>query len=168
METSVRKTSDPHIGTFLALSAVLTGFSPADLQGTGCVPLYFKETTGAAGEAVCGEFWEVAHEVLQGSPPGTEPRETAIRTRIMADPKLGPVARAVIKMWFLGRWEQLPGGWRKNYGINANDVDHVISAEAYIQSLVWRAVGAHTHGAMAPGFGSWASPPVLPHAGEDS
>jgi hypothetical protein len=170
METAAQKTSDPHVETFLALSAVLTGFSPADLQGTGCVPVYFHETVGAAGKAVCDELWKVAHEILAG-PPAT--REKAIRTRILADPKLGPVVRAVIKMWFLARWEQLSGAWRRNYGINANDVDHVISAEAYQQGLVWRTCGAHPHGAQPPGFASWSVPPVLPgqagpaHEGHD-
>src|ERR1041384_1542742 len=130
---------------FLSLSSDLTGFSQADLLGTGCALEFFQQVESAAGE-------------IAGASSGEE-RETRIRHEILADPALGPVARGLLKMWYLGHWEQLAADWRKDYGVNAGDFKHLISAAAYQECLAWRAIGSHSPGANAPGFGSWALPP---------
>ena len=142
---------------FLSLSSELTGFSQADLLGTGCALDFFQQVESAAGDASAGKLWAAAREIA-GESNGEE-REKRIRHEVMADPELGPVARALLKMWYLGHWEQLPAEWRKDYGVNAGDVSRVISADAYQQALAWRAIGSHSPGANAPGFGSWALPP---------
>ncbi|NNH33825.1 hypothetical protein C9413_32005, partial [Rhizobium sp. SEMIA 4085] len=38
----------------------------------------------------------------------------------------------------------------------------VVSPDAYIEGLLWKAIGAHPAGAKGPGFGSWAFPPKIP------
>ena len=142
---------------FLSLSSDLTGFSQADLLGTGCALEFFQQVESAAGEAIAGKLWTAAGEIA-GASSGEE-RETRIRHEILADPALGPVARGLLKMWYLGHWEQLAADWRKDYGVNAGDFNHLISAAAYQECLAWRAIGSHSPGANAPGFGSWALPP---------
>ena len=39
-------------------------------------------------------------------------------------------------------------------------VTRIISAEAYMEGLLWRAAGTHPQGAKQPGYGSWSFPPV--------
>ena len=36
----------------------------------------------------------------------------ALRNRLWADPKLGPVCGNLVKMWYSGYWYQLPDSWR--------------------------------------------------------
>lgn len=157
--TSKITTPDPSLDPFLGISAILTGFSRLDLLGTGCAAEYLQEVTGAAGGQAASELWAAARRILEDFAGDSEGLEAEVRNRILADPKLGPLARAVLKMWLLGRWEQLPGDWRSHYGAHANDVDHVISVRAYQEGLVWRALGSHAPGAHAPGFASWSLPP---------
>ena len=51
--------------------------------------------------------------------------------------------------------------------------DHVVSAAAYREGLVWPAAGTHPMSAKQPGFGTWAKPSALkrptgPGLGADS
>jgi hypothetical protein len=75
--------------------------------------------------------------------------------------ELGPIARNVIVLWYLGQWDQMPRHWRDRQGASPADVAGVPSAAAFRAGLVWRAIGAHPTGANPPGFGSWATPPAV-------
>ena len=77
------------------------------------------------------------------------------------------VARTLIQLWYNGTWSPLSVGW---YTANAaripNPPDlanlgstYVVSAQSYIESLVWTAANTHPMGAKQPGFGTWAEPP---------
>ena len=149
---------DP-LDDFLKLSAVLTGYDRADLHGTGMVRPYYDELVSIVGEAIVGELLGEAVSSLQGTGGDAREQEEAIRRKILDDEKLGPVARNVIKMWYVGNWYQLPREWRDTYGAHARDTDHVVSAAAYQEGLVWRAIGSHPPGAKQPGFGTWSQPP---------
>ena len=76
------------------------------------------------------------------------------RRVILDSPRYGPVARNVAMMWYLGTWTQLPRPWRNTFGATACDTDHVVSAAAYREGLVWPAAGMHPMSAKQPGFGS--------------
>jgi hypothetical protein len=86
----------------------------------------------------------------------------AFRAKILGDEKLGPIARNVIKLWFVGTWYQLPYNWTQKFGINENDKTFVVSPNAYIEGLLWPTIGAHPMGAKAPGYGTWSAPPDIP------
>ena len=144
---------------FLALSAVLTGFQKVDLLGTGLVQPYCAEVTGIIGDEISGELFTLATEIIGRHEKNEAALETAIRREILASPKLGPVARNIIKLWYLGTWNQMPADWRSQYGASLRDVDHIISALSYEESLVWRAMGSNPQGAKQPGFGTWSLPP---------
>lgn len=150
--------SDP-IEAFLALSAALTGFGRVDLLGTGMSRAYYAEVVGIVGKSIAGELVSTARRIFTRGRRDPKAREKAIRQEILADPKLGPVARNIIQMWYVGTWYQLPTSWRQAYGGNPKDVDHVVSADAYTQGLVWVAAGVHPAGAKQPGYGTWALPP---------
>jgi hypothetical protein len=136
--------------SFAALSAALTGFREAELWGTGQVEPYLDELFATVGDAIVARLLVTGDEAL---------RTGALKERVLDDPDLGPVARNVIVMWYLGQWDALPGEWRNRHGASPLDVPRVISADAYAAGLVWRAIGAHPMGADPPGYGSWANPP---------
>jgi hypothetical protein len=87
-------------------------------------------------------------------------RTGRLQALVMDDPDLGPLARNVIALWYLGQWNALPNDWRNRNGASPRDVPRVISADAYAAGLVWTAAGAHPMGAKPPGYGSWANPPA--------
>ncbi len=81
--------------------------------------------------------------------------------RIMSDGLLGPLARNIISLWYLGIWNELPWYWWLQHGIGATNETRVVSSEAYKEGLLWRAMGAHPPGAKQPGYGSWSLPPQI-------
>ena len=89
-------------------------------------------------------------------------REAFLRRELYGDPRLGPVARNVIKLWYVGIWYELPSAWVEAYGAGPADVDTMVSGAAYAEGLLWVAIGANPPGAKAPGYGSWTGPPCIP------
>lgn len=129
--------SDPKaLETFVRLSSGLTGYSVTELWGTGMAQKYF--------EVVLNATWKDA--VLNMLNRADDPQG------LMGDHLLGPVARAVIKLWYLGQWhiDKVP----------PLHVAFSVSPDAYVQSLAWQAMGGHPQGARQPGYGSWSVPPV--------
>jgi hypothetical protein len=144
---------------FLALSALLTGFERVDLQGTGLTEEYYRQLVGVIGKEICDELCLLSSRLIEELHDDEEKLNAAIRRQILASAKFGPVARNIIQMWYLGSWIQMPQGWRSEFGTSPNDVTRVISAEGYIQSLVYSVMGTHPPAAKQPGFGSWSQPP---------
>jgi hypothetical protein len=147
---------------FVALSALLTGYSPVYLLGTGMAQAYLRATDAALPDGVLGELLD-AFERLPAGPGaggqsgGADPE--AAGQVILGDEKLGPVGRTLILLWYRGAWTALPDAWRAAHGASPHDTDHVVSPEAYQAGLQWAAAGAHPAGARQQGYGAWASPP---------
>lgn len=135
---------------FLELSARLTGFSRAELQGTGMVDLYWKLLLSIGGEHLVGHLLRQLHQ--HGDDDG-------IAQVMLLDPDTGPLAKNLIALWYLGLWNQMPVDWRDRNGANALDTTHYPSPEAYTQGLVWSTFHTHPQGARQPGYGSWALKP---------
>jgi hypothetical protein len=136
------------LDAFADLSARLTGFSTAELAGTGMVETYFDTLVDVVGD-------DIASELL-----GAADRHSGHNMHdLLAHDRFGPLCRNIIVMWYLGQWDQLPADWRGAYGASTGDTSRVISAEAYREGLVWPTMGSHPQGAKQPGFGSWALPP---------
>ena len=159
---------------FAELSAVLTGFTPDELFGTGVVELYYNTALRIIGERIVGRMlitWHAIREQIVGpmliewSSAGDRPShvpelERAVDEQICDTPMMGPVARNIVAMWYVGNWNQMPRAWRQKYGASAADETHVVSARAYQEGLVWRACDAHPPAAKQMGFGSWTRPPA--------
>jgi hypothetical protein len=137
------------VAEFLRLSVILTGFEEYELLGTGMLVAYYDELLRIIGAREAGALFGAVSQV----------DDDGFRERILDDPRFGPVARNVLMMWYLGTWTQLPRQWRNAYGATSYDTDHVVSAAAYREGLVWPAAGTHPMSAKQPGFGSWARPP---------
>ena len=121
---------------FLGLSVELTGFDRLHLLATAMTGTYIDTVDARLPAGVLDELLAV-----YGKLPAGAGREAAI-TRLLEDPKLGPVARNLILLWYCGTWES-----------------GVVSAEAYLAGLQWVAAGAHPAGARQQGFGAWSQAP---------
>jgi hypothetical protein len=147
------------LDSFLRLSEALTGFSRIDLLGTGLARNYLDTLLSVVGTMAAGELLLVGDKIIGSNRPD-DPKVVAGLTKgVINDPRLGPLAKNVIYMWYLGNWTQLPAGWDNEQGATAGDKSRVISAAAYQEGLIWRAIGTHPPGAKQPGFGTWANPP---------
>jgi hypothetical protein len=83
-----------------------------------------------------------------------------VKEQLFEDPDYGPIARNLTALWYTGQWSQLPAEWRNAQGAWANDTTYVVSPSAYVEGLVWKAMGTHPKAAKQPGYGSWALPPT--------
>lgn len=144
---------------FIAVSVALTGFDHVELLGTGMTALYLETVEKWVGPAIAAEL------LAFGTDP--VPDEFVVRTRILANAKLGPVARNVIELWYTATWNPLSVAWYVAYQAeipqlpNLTDLPsaYIVAPEAYVESLVWIAANAHPMGAKQPGYGTWAQPP---------
>ncbi|NTJ44317.1 hypothetical protein G6L28_17110 [Agrobacterium larrymoorei] len=144
---------------FLSLSSALTAFSEFHLLGTGLVNRYLQTLDDVVGVDISDRLLDAYTAI----PEGDETRRLhALRVTIMGDELLGDVARALTKLWYSGTWFELPSSWTERFGPMPNDTTFVVSPDAYVEGLLWKAIGAHPAGAKAPGYGSWAYPPQIP------
>jgi hypothetical protein len=148
------------IERFLDFSAEMTAFMVFDLWGTGQAEAYFTMAVERAGTSTLGQLLDV-YQAAPREPQ--DAREHHLRAQIFDDKKLGPIARNIIKMWYVGIWYSLPEEWHKDNG-GQREKDIMVSAAAYTEGLLWPAIGAHPPGAKAPGYGSWTGPPQSPEA----
>jgi hypothetical protein len=147
---------------FLQLSAVLTDFSEFRLCGTGQAQLYYSTAVEIAGQSVVSELVQAFQQIRSEAHGNAESLEKGLRGSILSDEKLGPIARNIIKLWYVGTWYQLPGSWHERFGMTGEDRTFIPSPSSYVEGLLWPAIGAHPPGAKAPGYGTWTDPPVIP------
>jgi hypothetical protein len=143
---------------FLSLSAFFTGFTQAELQGTGLAGRYYDVVNTIIDSDIIGTMLLDFQTSIDQGEGNTAPDGQ----RLIEDPKTGPVIKNIISLWYLGQWNQMPHGWRNEYGASALDRNHIISASSYKHGLVWTAMGAHPMGTKQQGFGAWSLPPPEP------
>jgi hypothetical protein len=147
---------------FLAFSVEATAFSRYDLYGTGQAEAYLATADVVVGPQVVDDLLDAFDSVVAASAAGSRSRVALLRRDILGDSRLGPVARNLAKLWFVGTWYELPRAWTEAYPIQTSNVSFVVSAQAYTEGLLWPAIGANPPGAKPPGFGSWSQPPRIP------
>ena len=165
--SALRAISNPadSLAPFVDLSCVLSGFTRVELWGTGMVQTYYNEVNLIIGEREMGKLLGVSRAIIPQGGTVTEAIEQAVEEGVLQDSRYGPVAQNIIRLWYLGAWAQLPRAWRDAYGATSYDTDHIVSAEAYQESLVWIAGETHPMGAKQQGFGTWALPGPESHGG---
>jgi hypothetical protein len=152
-------TATGRLEQFLAFSADVTAFSVFQLRGTGQAEAYLAAVVGVVGEELVDDLLERHGRLLNRAEPGQ--LADLLRREIFSDERLGPVARNVVKLWFVGTWYELPAAWRETFGALESDVTFMVSAMAYTEGLLWPTIGANPPGAKGPGYGSWAAPPRI-------
>ena len=155
-------TRDDLLQRFLDFSAEVTAFSEFDLEGTGQAESYLESVVSVVGKATLRELLDAYQRATREAGDG---RKERLYRDIFSSEKLGPVARNIIKMWYVGVWYELPPEWTESFGALENDVTFFVSPAAYTEGLLWRAIGANPPGAKAPGYGSWAAPPRIEDSG---
>lgn len=138
---------------FLDMSAALTGYDRVQLLGTGMADEYMQALDETLPTGTLDELLAAYGRASGGD------GEAAVNSEILTDPKLGPVARNVILLWYCGTWTALPDDWRASYGASPMDTSRVVSAEAYQAGLQWVAARAHPVAARPQGYGLWAVAP---------
>jgi hypothetical protein len=142
---------DADRATFVAISSVLTGFAPLDLEGTGMVSTYLSTLHREVDLATRTAFFVLARSILER---GSEAAiDAGVRDELLPSATLGPVARGLIKLWYYATWPPASGPGK------------IVSAQGYVEGLVWPAIGTHPRGAKQPGFATWSFPPPDPPDG---
>jgi len=144
---------------FVAFSAAITGFTEFELRGTGQAESFFSTVSDAVGDDTVVELL-AAWARVRDEPEGAA-RDDGLRGEVFSDPKLGPVARNVIKLWYVGIWYELSADWIDAFGALSRNMTFMVSPSAYTEALLWPALGANPPGAKGPGWGSWSGPPRL-------
>ncbi len=150
-----------YLADFYQLSVALTGYNLAHLKGTGVGEKYYDVLSTFVSEEILANLFDCFQSL--------QPNKEQLRSAILANACFGPVARNIIKMWYVGNWYQLPPLWQQRYAIPSQIPDEyqkklvngqfVISSDAYLQGLAWTALNSHPMGGRQPGFSSWAMPP---------
>ena len=153
--------STDRLADFLALSASLTGYSVFRLRGTGQAERYLGAVVDIVGEGTVDELLAAYRGVATEAADDEAALASGMRRAIMSDDKLGPLARNVVKLWYLGSWQELPAHWREAYGSSEKDRPFVVSPESYTEGLLWPSVGANPPGAKPFGYGMWATTPRI-------
>lgn len=149
------KRDDAVFDQFLTVSAALTGFDTARLLATGQARTYYEHLRAVVGGDTVVHLCSVGANAASWE--GDTDRE--LELRVMRDAELGPVARRLIVLWYVGAWEQLDADWRSRNGASPLDTTQILTPETYTEGLVWPAIRAHPQGAKPGGYGSWAAAP---------
>jgi hypothetical protein len=150
------------VDAFVALSAEITGFTPFDLHGTGQAEEFRATVADVVGEDILTELLDTWERIVAETEAGSAPTSDVLRREIFSDQKLGPVARNMIKLWYVGIWYELPPDWIDAYGALERDRTFMVSPSAYTEGLIWPAIGGNPPGAKGPGYASWTGPPRIP------
>jgi hypothetical protein len=163
--------TDPQVQqVFLRLSSILTGvevssFRPVHAaQGKpGQLPKLGDLDPRNSPAPLAPEFIALLNQWERGVPFRVLLRsftelETEIGPRhaakeLLNDKNLGPLCRSIMKLWYLGVWYPPD---------DPMAASHVVSMNAYIESLAWKVMQAHPAGYSMGYFGHWAEvPPAL-------
>ena len=151
------------IDYFHELSVLLTGFDLVTLYGTDMGDFYLKSLQDILGTDLMEEFLDTFYHTTRpyrnSSVGWLDNLNTLdlkdLEVNFLTDDKWEPLCRNIIKMWYMGNWYQMPDEWRKTYVNSKLDETKVLSKEAYIEGLVWKALGVHPKSAKHPGYGTW-------------
>jgi hypothetical protein len=147
---------------FVTLSADLTAFTEFELRGTGQAQAYLAAVDRVVGPPLMDALLRAYQLVLDEPVIDIAGRDDSLRRVIFSDELLGPIARNVIKLWYVGTWYEMPGEWYEGFASLEKNVTFMVSAAAYTDGLLWPAIGGSPPGAKAPGYGSWADEPRIP------
>lgn len=147
---------------FLDFSVAITGFSKFSLQGTDQASIYFATIQDIIGEDILEELLQTFSQlkVKAESVGDISDFNKDLRSKILGSEKFGPIARNIIKLWYVATWYQLPASWQTTFGASENDKTFIVSPQAYPEGLLWPTLGVNPPAAKAPGYGTWSSYPT--------
>ncbi len=123
---------------FIQMSEELCGIPSFYLSGTGYAPLYYKTAVEAAGDSRVNRLLNLYQSLPKCC---RRHRDTALRAKLLADQELGPVARNIIKLWYIATWLEMPQEWHAQF-LPGTTTAHSFPPYAYAESLLGPAVRA--------------------------
>jgi hypothetical protein len=149
--------SDQDLTNFVGLSAVLTGFTSDDLFppiSPDPVAVEYLDTLKAKVPApLVSQLLTTFQNIQAQNPPDIA---QAVQQQILDDAVMGPVARNIIRMWYLSIWYDLD----QQQPITGFSSGTVVSMNAYTKGLAWTVAQAHPMGYSEMHYGYWAAPPA--------
>ena len=146
--------TDPNFDTFVGLSVILTGYPKdqlaPDFDPIGLASEYFNWMMTHADKAAFLQTLQTYQAIAAQFPPPEQP--AVVQQKILSDPTMGPIARRMIRLWYLSTW----------YTTEPPDPNldgQVVSMNAYTMGLAWDAAQAHPMGYSELHFGYWAVAP---------
>lgn len=153
------------LANFAALSAVVTGFQSSVVSPTldpiDLKQLYLDTADAQAGAPLVDQL--IAQFLSLAGQPAQAIADALLATASASPEPPALLARSLVKMWYLGAWYP---------AVPASDPSsasgNVLSANAYVGGLAWKAAQAHPMGYSQFSFGYWSSvPPSLATFGVD-
>lgn len=129
------------------------------MHGTGQAEEYRATVADVAGADVLDALLDAWTRIREEADRGDDIGDL-LRRDVFRDPRLGPIARNVIKLWYVGIWYELPKEWSDAYE-GPERATFTVSPTAYTEGLLWPAMGTNPPGAKAPGYASWTGPPRI-------
>jgi len=149
--------SNQDLDNFVGLSAILTGFSADDLNpqfSPQPVAVEYLQTLQAKVAAPLVTQLLTTYQTIAAQFPAAE-QPAQVQVQILTDPQMGPVARNIIRMWYLSIWYN---GYDTG-PVTGFSPGTVVSSNAYTKGLAWDAMQAHPMGYSEMHYGYWATPP---------
>jgi hypothetical protein len=148
--------SNSDLDNFVGLSAILTGFAASDinppLSPQPVAVEYLKMLQSKVDASLVTQLLNTYQSIAQ-LPPEEQPAQ--VQARILIDQKMGPVARNIIRMWYLSIWYD---GYESDQ-VSGFSPGTVVSSNAYTKGLAWDAMQAHPMGYSEMHYGYWTDPP---------
>jgi hypothetical protein len=146
--------ADPNLNNFVGLSSILTGY-PQDQLAPSIDPIglaseYLNWMMQHANQAAFLKTLSTYQTIAAQFPLPQQPAE--VQSQILSDAVMGPIARRIIRLWYLSTWytSEPP---------DPNMDGQVVSMNAYTMGLAWDAAQAHPMGYSELHFGYWAVAP---------
>ncbi|WP_452596745.1 hypothetical protein [Pontimicrobium sp. MEBiC01747] len=146
----MKKLKEKPIDLFENLSIILTGFSKADLAGTGLLQTYFETVKKELGKQLFEAVLEAFKNIKVENPDCLSVTESRKITDLMNNSNFKHPVNQIIQLWYLGEW--VVGTY--------NPKNYIISSESYLEGLIWKAIAAHPMGGKQPGYATWGFPPL--------
>lgn len=145
---------------FVNMSAVLTGFMTDVIDPLfdplGLVAVYLQTADDNAKPATVDSLIQQYVTLLNSGRPNQQIADALLETT-NAEPALPALlARAIVTLWYLGSWNT---SWNTPPKTLPKFTPAVVSPNAYIGGLAWKAIQAHPMGASDFTFGYWVEPP---------
>lgn len=147
--------SDDRRELFLFISVYLTGFERVELEGTGMVDDYFSTICQESSVENLDFFFAEVTAIQHEAQDSEDQLLSLIASNLIPNSSYQALAKNIIYLWYTGQWAPTVN----NPNANLQQVRNV-SANAYIQGLMWSAAQTHPPGAKQPGYGSWAYMPL--------
>ena len=143
------KSTTQKLNAFVNLSVVLTGFSSADLEGTGMLSSYFEVVNNELSPAFIEEML-TDFISIHISDYNNLSKEELLKFQEFWKSKLyRKQLDQIIQLWYLGEWID-----------TKENKDFIVSSDAYLEGLIWKAIDAHPMGGKQPGFATWGFKPT--------